>query len=404
MCRYFTILLALALVFSFSPAVLAADVDADTVYCFSADDFQPEEALPLQGVCITGLPDPGVGTVFLGKRVVQKGDILTAEQLERLTFSPVFSSADGVAEVTYLPIYENKVAKSTTLIISVWGKTDNAPVAQDFALETYKNLPAEGMLKVLDPEGKQLTYSLLRKPRQGTVEIREDGSFVYTPKKNKVGVDSFTYTAADPAGNVSREATVTVQILKPSDNRRYADTENTSCRFTAEWLRHTGLFTGETINGQLCFQPEKTVSRGEFLAMLVKALEIPVEEDLSVSLPDNTPQWLLPYLAAALRAGLTAGWPEADTFSAPITGAEAAVMLQNALDLTVSQEILESYNGKGGANDAPAWAAISLAVLEENGIYVNALSDLTRSDVSQLLYTASHLQATASGGAVFRMQ
>ena len=81
--------------------------------------------------------------------------------------------------------------------------------------------------------------------------IREDGSFLYTPKKNKVGTDSFTYTATDPAGKVSREATVTIQILKPTDNKQYADTTGTTCRFTAEWLRNTGLFVGEQIDGQL---------------------------------------------------------------------------------------------------------------------------------------------------------
>lgn len=73
------------------------------------------------------------------------------------------------------------------------------------------------------------------------------GGFTYTPKKNKVGVDSFTYTATDPAGNVSREATVTIQILKSS--AEYTDTETASYRFEAEWLRNTGIFQGESLAG-----------------------------------------------------------------------------------------------------------------------------------------------------------
>jgi VCBS repeat-containing protein len=43
-------------------------------------------------------------------------------------------------------------------------------------------LPNEGKLKVTDPEGQAMTYTVLRQPKRGTVEIREDGSFVYTPK------------------------------------------------------------------------------------------------------------------------------------------------------------------------------------------------------------------------------
>ena len=36
-----------------------------------------------------------------------------------------------------------------------------------------------------------------------------------------MGVDSFVYTAADPAGKTSREATVTITILKPTEAAQY---------------------------------------------------------------------------------------------------------------------------------------------------------------------------------------
>lgn len=395
----FLILAMLMLPFS----VFAAEVDCDAVYCFSSTDFQQQDDLPLMGVCITGLPEPEAGTVFLGQRVLQKGDILTAEQLSALTFSPLLTETDAVAQVTYLPVYENRVGATATTTISIRGKANNPPVAQDFSLETYKNLAVDGVLKVSEPEGQEMTYTVVRGPKRGQIEISADGTFVYTPKKNKVGVDSFTYCAADPAGNVSRVATVTVQILKPSDAKQYADTQNTACRFTAEWMRHTGLFTGESINGQLCFQPEKTVNRGEFVAMLVKALDIPLEDPSTLSLPSDAPLWLQPYLAAALRAGLTAGLPDTDSFSEAITGAEAAVMLQNALDLTISQKTLTEQSANAQTEEAaPAWAAVSLSVLEENDIFVSAFDALTRSDVSQILYEASHLATFSAGAALFR--
>lgn len=380
---------------------LAAEVDCDAIYCFTSTDFQETKGEALTGVCITGLPDPSTGTVFLGQRVLQKGDILTAEQLTQLTFSPLRTEANALATISYLPIYGNRVATTATLSITVHGKIDHPPIAQDSALETYKNLAVDGTLQVTDPEGQDLTYTLVRGPKRGQVELSATGTFVYTPKKNKVGVDSFTYCAADSAGNVSRVATVTVQILKPSDKQQYADTANTDCRFTAEWMRHTGLFTGEQINGQLCFGPDKQVSRGEFLAMLVKTLEIPLEETANLSLPADTPLWLKPYLAAALRAGLTAGWPEVDNFSEAITGAEAAVMLQNALDLSISQDVANQASATS-EEDVPAWAAVSLSVLEDNGIYVSAFGTLNRGQVSQILYEASHLAALSAGTALFR--
>ena len=311
----------------------AAEVESGSSYCFSSSDFSQEEALT--GICITDLPKEE-GVLCLGTRILQPGDILTAEQIAQMTFSPAGTETDREVAVGYLPIYQNRVAEESTLTLSILGKEDKAPVAEDFAMETYKNLPGTGKLKVSDPEGQAMTYTLIRQPKRGTVEIKEDGSFTYTPKKNKVGVDSFVYTAADPAGKVSREATVTVTILKPSDRQQYQDTIGRDCRFAAEWMRHTGIFSGENLAEKPCFGPEKEVTRGEFVTMLVKTLDIPVDEGLVYTgYTDEVPVWLQPYLAAAVRSGLTAGLENPEVFDAGavITSGEAAVMVANGLDL-----------------------------------------------------------------------
>ena len=365
----------------------AAEVSCDSVYCFSASDFSPEKNL--KGICITSLPEEKIGTVMLGDRVLRPGDILTAEQVSMMTFCPLRTETDRSAEVGYLPIYENAVASNAAMTISVRGKEDKAPIAEDLATETYKNLPTTVRLKVSDPEGQSMTYSVVRQPKRGTVEIRDDGSFTYTPKKNKVGVDSFTFTATDPAGKVSREATVTIMILKPTDATQYTDTAGRECQFTAEWMRHTGIFAGENLAGNPCFCPDKAVSRGEFTSMLVKALDLKPEPDLALTgYTDEIPVWLQPYLAAAVRSGLTAGLPQQDVFGAdePITGAEAAVMLHNALDLTsvhsdeVNAEIMDVM--------VPVWAEDALSVLSGHDMELDAYAALSRGDASRLLYQA----------------
>lgn len=311
----------------------AAEVESGTVYCFSAADFDPEGNV--RGICITDLPK-AEGILSLGNRILQPGDILTAEQVSQMTFHPMGTETDRETAVGYLPIYENHVAEESKMTLSILGKEDKAPIAEDLAGETYKNLPLTGKLKVTDPEGKELTYTVIRQPRRDTLEIREDGSYTYTPKKNKVGVDSFVFTATDPAGKVSREATVTITILKPSDAMQYQDTVGQDCRFAAEWMRHTGIFTGENLAEQSCFSPRKEVTRGEFVTMLVKTLEVPVEEGLVYTgYTDEIPVWLQPYLAAAVRSGLTAGLEHPEVFDADavISTAEAAVMVANGLDL-----------------------------------------------------------------------
>ncbi|MBR4289908.1 MAG: cadherin-like domain-containing protein [Oscillospiraceae bacterium] len=380
----------------------AAQVECDAAYCFSAADFAAQENLT--GICITGIPDAEAGTVMLGQRVLQPGDVLTAEQVSQMTFHPLRRETDLEAQLSYLPIYEDRVESVATMSIAVIGKRDQQPVAEDSAMETYKNLPNEALLKVKDPEGQKLTFTVVRQPRRGDVVIREDGSFHYTPKKNKVGVDSFTYTATDPAGNVSREATVTITITKPTDSTQYTDTAGESCRFAAEWMKNTGIFVSESVSGNRCFRPDKDVSRGEFLTMLVGVLEL--EPDMEVSytgFEGEAPVWLKPYLAAAMRSGLLSGLPDVQNLNMDegITGAEAAVMLQNALDLSRLTDAAPA--GSTGEDMMPQWAVEAMQTLSEYGITLDGEGNLTRADAAQVIYQVSLLAPDAPGTIALRM-
>lgn len=383
--RMSCLLAAVGILAGLTGTAYAAEVECGSVYCFSQEDFAPEG--DLTGICITGVPE--AGTVALGGRRVLPGDVLTADQAAQLTFAPDQTEADSSAQVSFLPVVDGQLAEESVMTIGIRGKANQPPVAEDDALETYKNLALTGKLKVTDPEGEALTVTLTRSPKRGSVELGEDGSFTYTPKKNKVGVDSFTYTAADPAGKVSREATVTITILKPTDAAQYTDTLGQDCRFAAEWMKNTGIFTGETVGETLCFAPQREVTRGEFVTMLVKTLDIPAEEQLTCTgYEDDVPAWLRPYLAAAVRSGLTADLPDRQSFGCDeiITGAEAAVMLQNALDLP--------YDAPAMAEEepVPAWAQASLTALEAGGIALEADEPLTRGTAALALYQAARLR------------
>lgn len=233
----------------------------------------------------------------LADRSLCPGDILSASQLSRV---------EGT--LTYRILENGTVGDPIQETFSLGLRKNQPPIAQDSTLETYRNMEITGRLRVSDNENEALTYTVIRNPRRGVVTLHEDGSFTYAPKKNKVGLDSFTYTARDEAGNLSREATVTVTIIRPTDDLRYADTFGQDCAFAAEWMRRTGIFTGETLDGQLCFQPDKPITQAELLMMVVKVLDLPVEEE-KLECAEEYPTWLRPYVAAAIRSGLTGRIP-----------------------------------------------------------------------------------------------
>ncbi len=363
-------------------SVSAAEVGSGDCYCFASEDFAPGEE-QLAGICITKLPESAKGTVMLGSRILRPGDVLTAQQVGQMTFVANYVQRDDTATIGYLPVFANGMAGEATMTLSIRGRENQAPIAEDCAFETYKNLEVTGQLKVRDPEGQEMTFTLTRPPKRGDIVIQQDGSFTYTPKKNKVGIDSFTFTATDPAGKTSREATVTVSIQKPTDAKQYSDTVGKDCRFAAEWMKNTGIFVGESLGGSPCFSPDRTVSRGEFVTMLVKTLNLPTDPELTETGYTDVPDWLKPYLAAAIRSGLTTGLTTTDGFGPdlPVTAEEAAAMLCSALQLEPQEQtVLSSPEGE-------AFTPVEVAL--QNGFDLIPGQTLTRSDCASLLYQTS---------------
>ena len=74
------------------------------------------------------------------------------------------------------------------------------------------SVDAPGVLKNdSDPDDDTLKARLIRRPEQGKVALKADGSFTYKSTKKAKGKDSFTYLAEDPSG-LNARATVDIKI------------------------------------------------------------------------------------------------------------------------------------------------------------------------------------------------
>ena len=159
---------------------------------------------------------------------------------------------------------------------------DGAPIAENLEIMTYRGISVGGQLKAFDPEGEEVHFRITTEPRKGTLTLEENGEFVYTPAEGKRGRDYFGYCASDPKGNLSQEATVVITIRKAGKGAGYADTAGLSCEYAACVLAEEGLFTGRCVCGQYLFEPEETVSCGEFLSLCMETAGIePVETTVS---------------------------------------------------------------------------------------------------------------------------
>jgi VCBS repeat-containing protein len=106
--------------------------------------------------------------------------------------------------------------------------TNRAPVAVDDAYTTAEDtaltVTARGgvLRNDSDPDGNPLTAVLSAGPIHGSLTLKADGSFTYTPAANYNGPDSFTYKANDGSLN-SNPATVAITVTAMNDAPAAAD-------------------------------------------------------------------------------------------------------------------------------------------------------------------------------------
>ena len=165
---------------------------------------------------------------------------------------------------------------STTAVVSITvHPVNDLPIAVDdeaiITSSTYLE-EAPGLLaNVTDVDGDTLSISLdlERLPRFGSVQVNEDGSFVYTKGDNFVTYDSFSYRASD---GTEFTAPVEMALRSPefngfppiSVNDEYEVNEGASLVVDAENGVLNNDFDDDHANSELIISVERTAEHGTF--------------------------------------------------------------------------------------------------------------------------------------------
>jgi hypothetical protein len=113
---------------------------------------------------------------------------------------------------TNLEKYQANLADLEQIIKSI--KINTPPTAIEQSTNTTINKPVEIKLTVIDPDvGDQVTYSKVIDPVNGTLSQIDpaSGKVTYTPNKDYIGDDSFTFKANDGKAD-SNTATVNIKV------------------------------------------------------------------------------------------------------------------------------------------------------------------------------------------------
>lgn len=133
---------------------------------------------------------------------------------DQLQYQPT-TDFTGLDSFTYTAS-DGELTDNAQVIVTVQSGP-GGPVAVDDNYVTNQGIPLDvGILSGvlandLDPKGTGLTAALVTPPTHGTLELRSNGSFTYSPALDFNGTDSFTYQASDGV-QTSNEATAAITV------------------------------------------------------------------------------------------------------------------------------------------------------------------------------------------------
>lgn len=366
---------------------------------FSISDFrQALGTSKFDSITVTTLPTASEGVLKLSGLRVSEGQEIDADYLGLLCFSPASAEVD---ESAFGFVCEDLSGSEIRCRLRVIDSVNRAPCVSEAAAVslsawTQKNLPFEGKLRASDPEGDAITYQVVKYPRKGAVTMKNEGSYIYTPKKNYTGDDSFTYVARDEYGNYSTVATVKVSVVARTSNVEYSDVSSNASANAVLVMTSRGIMNGKISGDNLLFEPDGGVTRSEFTVMAMKAAGIRPRNEAGVTFFDDDaeiPAGEKPYIALAQKAGYINGsFDGRGLYFRPndnITAAEAAVIVGRILDL---DRVDVSPVFAASEKLIPTWASIpasslcSAGVVEEEWLASDITErTLTRLDTAELL-------------------
>jgi hypothetical protein len=266
-----------------------------------------------------------------------------------------------------------------------------APVAQNQSILVYEGIPYDGNFSAPGAEGK-IVFALQTEPKVGNVTITEGtAAFRYIPKEGKKGADAFTFVAIDSEGRVSQPATVSVEILPRKCNVTYEDMGDSPVQTAAIRLTEEGIFTGTKVGEDYFFEPERAVSRSEFLTMAMKATGREILSDVTVtgfSDDSEIPSWAKGAAASAVQQGLLDDTMTVFGANTPMTMGEAAVLLDRMMCLTDAPSTGDDAQ-QAMANLASVGVCLGSSTVEKG---------VCRAEAAQMLSDAMTAMETAPTG------
>lgn len=371
---------------------------------FSDSDFKSALCLSdFDSITVTKIPPSTEGTLFASGRRVKEGRVISRRHLSTLVFVP---ASDAVSESRFLFSVEGYAGgEEIECVLKFIDRVNYAPkidaAVSAASVKTQEGISVYGRLEGEDPEGDGLEFIIVTYPKRGTVDIIDaaTGRYTYTPEDGYTGSDRFTYVVRDEYGNYSEPCSVSLRVSARMCEVDYYDMEGREEYNAAVAMTAMGIMDGRVLGDGNYFEPDKALSRAEFLSVAMKASGIKADSTLSASFFDDDgeiPPALRGYVATAQRLGIIVGdFKDGQLLFSPnaeITKYEAAKIMCALLGAEGEGE--ESVFAE---ESVPVWARSAVGAMRSLGIFdADSPEDLsesvTRADAARYLYKLSEIK------------
>ncbi|SPF81313.1 Ig-like domain-containing protein [Pseudoprimorskyibacter insulae] len=178
------------------------------------DEFSTETNAVLKGSVLENDSDADKDPLVVSVKTEPKFGKLEMGADGTFAYTP---SDDTATEDTFTYTVQDGAggfADATVLIKLTKPNTPPIAVDDDFTVNINDGLSGNVLLNDSDPDGDPLTVTLLDAPKNGSVQLEENGKFTYFVTFDLAGSDSFTYTLLDSKGG-SSTATASILFVEP---------------------------------------------------------------------------------------------------------------------------------------------------------------------------------------------
>lgn len=352
---------------------------------------------------IVSLPSTDCGTLYLGNALVECGQTVSKNSIELLSYEMI-GDVPADKEASF-KIKVNGSGYEIVCCLYMLDELNTSPTLSDVPaislnVETYRGVDAKGILSGYDFEGDILTYEIVSYPDNGCIKIidKHSGEYVYMPKSDYTGQDSFTYVVKDQYGNYSASAKVNVKVSAPYSDITYNDLVGNDNYNYALNMTERNVMNGERVGDYYYFRPDSEVSRIDFIVNAMKMLGIdnlPSVEKTVFADDEKIGAEVKGYISLAYSKEYISGISENGQLyfkpDEPITIAEAAVVLSNMIGYSE----YETAPAFANSEEIPTWSkqavmslrALGVIELPNDAIFEN--TNVSRSQMAKLLSRAA---------------